>query len=134
MIDYAVFFTEKKLNVMQKFRGFITMLKTILTVRWCIKKSYPQLSYNQIFWRLNVKLNLASYTEIKMSNLEQFPLIVNNYYELHASSVPKNLIHFLQSPYRTCEEVGHTFLSLISDAKKEKLNLSILSVYGTYDC
>ena len=65
-----------------------------------------------------------------MSNLEQFPLIVNNYYELHASSVPKNL----QSPYRTCEEVGHTFLSLISDAKKEKLNLSILSVYGTYDC
>ena len=68
-----------------------------------------------------------------MSNLEQFPLIVNNYYELHASSVP-NLIHFLQSPYRTCEEVGHTFLSLISDAKKEKLNLSILSVYGTYDC
>ena len=37
-----------------------------------------------------------------MSNLEQFPLIVNNYYELHASSVPKNLIHFLQSPYRTC--------------------------------
>ena len=69
-----------------------------------------------------------------MSNLEQFPLIVNNYYELHASSVPKNLIHFLQSPYRTCEEVGHTFLSLISNAKKEKLNLSILSVYGTYDC
>ena len=37
-----------------------------------------------------------------MSNLEQFPLIVNNYYELHASSVPKNLIYFLQSPYRTC--------------------------------
>ena len=69
-----------------------------------------------------------------MSNLEQFPLIVNNYYELHASSVPKNLIHFLQSPYRACEEVVHAYLSLTSDAKKEKLNLSILSVYGTYDC
>ena len=28
-----LFFTEKELNVMKKFRGFITMLKTILTVR-----------------------------------------------------------------------------------------------------
>lgn len=83
------------------------------------QKSYPQLSFDEVVWHVNAKLDLAPYTEIEATNLEQFPLILNKYYALPASYVPKNSINFPQSSYRACEEVVHAFLSLASDAKKK---------------
>ena len=94
------------------------------------------LSPNEIIIRVNSNIDKVFYQDINSADLSKNTLVlVNKFYYLDNNYVPNKLVD-IGSTYGTGklqEEAYEAYLRMYNDAKKENLNLYIVSAYRSYE-
>ena len=87
--------------------------------------------------RVNIGLDKPFYTNSKkVTNPDNFNVLVNKYHYLDKEYIPKDLVDttkYSKGNIKLRKTVYDQFLKMADDAKKEDLNLRLISSYRSYD-
>lgn len=93
------------------------------------QKLHPQMSVDQVVFRVNAELDRPFYTHIQMiTDVKTEPLIPNKYHKLPDSFVPTNLVS-LSSGRQVTESTKAAFERLQQDAVKAGISIRDASAY-----
>lgn len=93
------------------------------------QKLHPQMSVDQVVFRVNAELDRPFYTHIQtITDVKTEPLVPNKYHKFPDSFVPKNLV-FLSSGRQVTEPTKRAFERLQQDAAKAGKSISDASAY-----
>ena len=101
------------------------------------KEKNKELSNEQIIKNVNMNLDLIPYKDtIKAKNLNTEKILVNKYYYLEEDYIPKNLKEinkqYALSGMKLVDEAKEAFEDMAKQAKKENLNIIVMSSYRSY--
>lgn len=90
---------------------------------------YPQMSADQVVFRVNAELDRPFYTHIQtITDVKTGPLVPNKYHKLPDSFVPKNLVS-LSSGRQVTESTKQAFERLQQDAAEAGVSIRDTSAY-----
>ena len=130
---------EKKLDDLNNIDRKITYFKYKYVDRYLdYKNKYPSLTDIDIVTRVNLNLDYPFYENIKQTPyLNKTYILVNKYIFLPHDYVPNGLEeidnNYTDSAKKLVKEAKYSFEEMAKDAKKENLNIRVISAYRSYE-
>lgn len=129
--------TDNDINNKLSINTNYSFYKQELHDRYLSYKEKNNFNDKETILKVNIGLDTPFYTNPKLSNrLNSIDILVNKYNYLPSNFIPNNLVitdEYSKGNIKLVSEVYDAFKKMANDAKKENLNIRIISAYRSYD-